>query len=227
MKLIHYSLFIITLLFLSSCAKEDSSDVNQDKIYTDYELFYNKNTDKTVAVAKFKFGGITGTILELTDGATVTFNGDLLTYNAWYSGHVKEYAGMITSGTFVYTDVDGSVFTNATPSMDTASFDPNFTTIVKSQANTFTWLGNSLAANESIGLFVGSWTWGEDALFFQNQLGATNLIMGITQMSNLAEGTSTVYMDRTKHATNIQGTSNGGIIRSKYRALNAQVQVVP
>jgi hypothetical protein len=212
---------------LVSCEKENSEDVNQDKIYTDYELFYNKNEDKTVVVARFKFGGPTGTNLELTNGAAVTFNGDAMTYNAFYVGHVKEYAGKISSGIFNYKDVDGTEFINATPTLDSVAFQPGFDTIVKSQANTFTWVGSALAANQSVGIFVGSWVWGQDALFYQNQLGATNIIMGVTGLSSLSLGSSTVYMDRTNETTVSQGTSEGGKIRSKYRALNKVVQVVP
>ena len=227
MKTITPILLLLVASFFISCEKENSEDVNQDKIYTDYELFYNKNTDKTVAVAKFKFGGPTGTILELSDGATVSFNGDNLTYNGWYAGHMKEYAGLVTSGTFLYTDVNGDTYSNATPSMDTIAFATDFDTIIKSQANTLTWQGKSLAADEAVAVFVGSWTWGQDALFYQAQTGATNIVMGITQMSNLAEGTSTVYMDRSKDLSVAQGTGEGGRIRSKYRGTNVQVQVIP
>ncbi|WP_343633918.1 hypothetical protein [Fluviicola sp.] len=212
---------------LVSCEKENSEDVNQDKIYTDYELFYNKNEDKTYVVARFKFGGPTGTNLELTSGASVTFNGDPLTYNAFYFGHYKEYAGKINSGTFIYNDTDGNQFTNTTPVLDTIAFQPGFDTIVKSQANTLTWIGSPLAANQSVGIFIGSWTWGQDALFYQNQLGASNIIMGVASLNSLALGSSTVYMDRTNETAVSQGTSEGGKIRSKYRALNKVVQVVP
>jgi hypothetical protein len=213
-------------MFVVSCDKENSDDVNQDKIYTDYELFYNKNDDKTIVVARFRFGGPTGTILELVNGAKVEFNGDELTYNGWYAGHVKEYAGLVSSGSFEYTDVDGSIFVNATPALDTAGFQNGFDTIVKSQANTLTWNGNALAADETVGVFVGSWTWGQDALFFQDQDGATNIIMGVNQMSGLALGTSTVYKERTNAINVSSGTSEGGRIRSKYRATNVTVQVV-
>jgi len=61
-ELKYLSLFIFFGLFLvvfTACPIEDSSDVNQDKIYTDYEVFYNSNTDKTIVVAKFRFGGPT------------------------------------------------------------------------------------------------------------------------------------------------------------------------
>lgn len=225
MKKFIFPLFLA--LTLVSCDKEDSEDVNQDKIYTDYELFYNENTDKTTVVARFRFGGPTGTLLELSSGATVTFNGDNLAYNGWYGGHMKEYAGQLASGTFVYTDVDGSTYTNATPAYNPIAFDPAFDTIVKSQANTLTWLGSALAPNEAVAVFVGTWTWGQDAWLFQDLDGATNIIMGVNQLSGLAEGNSTVYMDRYTALNVTQGTGEGGRIRSKYRAINQQVVVIP
>lgn len=222
---------LVALLFLSaamtSCQKEDSSDVNQDKIYTVYELFYNANTDKTVAICRLRFGSPTGTLLEATDPAQVTFNGDILPYSVVYSGHAKEYAGMITSGTFAYTNVDGVTFTNSTPTMTTLSHPANFDTIVKSQANTYTWVGNALAANERVNLFVGTWTWGQDALFFAYGNGANNIVMGTNQLANLAEGSSTLYVDRVHEVAITEGTSEGGVIRAVYRPTNITVQIVP
>ena len=225
MKKIIFPLFLA--LTLISCDKEDSEDVNQDKIYTDYEMFYNENTDMTTVVARFRFGGATGTLLELSSGANVKFNGDVLAYNGWYGGHMKEYAGEIAPGTFVYTDVNGSIYTNTAPSNNPIAFDPAFDTIVKSQANTCAWLGSSLQANEAVALFVGSWTWGQDALFYQDLDGATDFVMGVSQLSGLAEGTSTMYMDRYTALNISQGTSEGGRIRNKYRAINQQVLVLP
>lgn len=214
-------------LLMTSCQKEDSSDVNQDKIYTVYELFYNQNSDKTVAIARLRFGTPTGTLLEATSPASVTFNGDDLPYNVAYSGHAKEYAGKISTGTFAYTNTESTVFTNSTPAMDTLAYEVGFDTIVKSQANTFTWVGNPLAANERTNLFVGSWTWGEDASFFAFTPGSTNIILGVNQLSNLALGTSTCYIDRVNEVATTQGTSEGGLIRTRYRPTNVQIQVVP
>lgn len=229
MKKIILSLGLLLSLSLTlvSCHKENSDDVNQDKIYTVYEVFYNKNTDKTVVVARFKFGNITGTNLELSNGAYVLFGSDTLYYSAIYTGHAKEYAGEITTGTFTYKDTDNNVYVNSVPAYQPIAFDPSFTTITKSQANTLTWVGNALGPNENVGVFVGSWTWGQDALFFQDLDGATDIVMGVNQLSNLATGTSTVYMDRTTEVNVSQGTGNGGIIRHKYRAMNQSVNVVP
>ena len=225
-KSIYLSLIVLigTLIF-SACQKEDSSDVNQDKIYTVYELFYNANSDKTVAVSRLRFGSPTGTLLELSGSSGVTFNGDVLPYSVIYSGHAKEYAGKISTGTFIYTDTENQTYTNSTPSMDTLSFPVDFDTIVKTQANTMTWIGSPLGANERASFFVGSWTWGQDALFLALN-GSTNIVMGVNQMTNLALGTSTCYIDRVNEISVTQGTSEGGVIRTRYRPINASVQVI-
>ncbi len=227
-KLIFAALAVLSIpVLMTSCQKEDSSDVNQDKIYTVYELFYNQNSDKTVAIARLRFGTPTGTLLEATSPAEVTFNGDPLPYNVIYSGHAKEYAGKITAGTFAYTNTESTTFTNSVPNMDTIAYEAGFDTIIKSQANTFTWVGNPLATNERANLFLGSWTWGEDASFFAFTPGATNIVMGVNQLSNLALGTSTCYIDRVNEVAVTEGTSEGGVIRTRYRPTNVQVEVIP
>lgn len=223
-------LFFIGIFTLVSCAKEDSSDVNQDKIWTEYALYYNQNDDVTHAVARFRFGNATGTLLELSDtsSASVTFNGTAMPYSAVWSGHHLQFAGNVTTGTFVYTNTTGTVYSNSVPMgvNTTTSFPANFDTIVKSSANTFTWNGPALAANESIGIFIGSWGWGKDALFYTEADGATNLVMGINSKANLALGTSTVYLNRTYKNTTINGTSKGGSISYTYQPINDTVVVV-
>ena len=228
MKKLVYGMLGAILLLAASCAKEDSSDVNQNKIYCDYELFYNQNEDKTHAVARFRFGGPTGTLLELTDtsGAYVTYNGDTLAYNGWYGGHHKEYAGQIEGGSFTYTNTNGTTYVNEVPTGEAIAFPAEFDSIQKGIAETFVWEGTALSENQHVGLFVGSWTWGEDALFFTDADGATDIVMGVTQKEDLALGTSTVYMDRSTAKDIDEGTLEGGRIRYKYRCTNATVMVV-
>lgn len=225
MKLAHI-LFGLSLLGLFGCNVEDSGDVNQDKIHTRYELFYNENDDKTVAVARFRFGSATGTLLELNDNASVTFNGNPLSYNAWYLGHTMEFAGWVDSGTFVYNDLDQLTFTNTVIPYDSIGFPDGFDTIVRTQANTLSWDGNALSANEHVGLFVGSWAWGDDALYIQSADNATNIVMGTNQLSNVPVGPSTLFMDRWTEVPVAEGTSEGGVVIGKYRAENRVVQVV-
>lgn len=214
------------IMGLSSCDVEDSADVNQDRIYTVYEVFYNSNTDKTWVIARFRFGGLTGTLLELNEPASVSFNGDELPYNPVFLGHYKEFAGRLNSGEFRYTNVDGAIFTNSVASGETIAFPEGLETISKSNAFNLEWEGASLGEDEVVGLFVGSWTWGQDAAFVQTNEGTTSLVLGTNQLNNLPDGQSTLFMDRSIIKTVTQGTSEGGIVRNVYRAENINVDIV-
>ena len=217
-------------IVLNSCSKEDSNDVNQDKIWTEYDVYYDKNDDKTHVVARFRFGNPTGTLLELIDstGANVSFNGTLMPYSIFWSGHHLEFAGNITVGTFKYTNTEGVTFSNNIPSgSDTIAFPAGFDTIVKSYSETFTWTGSSLAANQSVGVYVGTWAWDKDALFYTDSDGANSLVFGVNKKSGLTVGTGTVYMLRQIEINSINGTSKGGVIRYKYRPLDRNVAIVP
>ena len=214
------------IVCLSSCDVEDSADVNQDRIYSVYEVFYNSNTDKTWVIARFRFGGPTGTLLELNDPASVSFNGDELPYNPVFLGHYKEFAGRLNSGEFIYTNVDGATFTNSVSTGTTISFPSGLETISKSNAFNLEWEGTSLSEDEVVGLFVGSWTWGQDAAFLQTNEGANGLELGTTQLDNLPDGQTTIFMDRSIIKTVTQGTSEGGIVRNVYRAENINVDFV-
>ena len=58
-------------------------------------------------------------------------------------------------------------------------------------------------------------------------VGASDIVMGINQMNNLATGPATVFMDRSINLDVAQGTDNGGKIRYRYRTLNQNVTVNP
>lgn len=221
-----FSLMTLCSIWIMGCEKEDVADVNQDKVWTDYELFYDANNDVSWVIARFKFGGPTGTNLELTGDSYVLFNNDTIPYNPWFLGHQKEYAGRITTGTFKYENLNGDIFENTLPSCDTIAFPTDFDTLRTTSAYTLNWLGTPTIADQSVGIFIGSWTWGQDALYVQSSPGATSVVMGTAQLSTLPVGPSTVYMDRSTEKNVTQGTSEGGKIRAKYRAKTKVVQVV-
>jgi hypothetical protein len=223
-------ILFIAVGMLAGCASEDSADVNQDRIYTDYELFYNANDDVTHAIARFRFGGALGTVLELSasSGANVTFDGDTLAYSAIWGGHHREYAGNVTSGTYRYTNTEGGLFINSVPTGTSIAFPLAFdgSSLSKSSAYDLIWGGTPLAPNDQVGVFIGSWAWGDDALFLTDADGASNIVLGVNGLQNLVNGTAVVYLDRWNATDVSEGTSVGGRIRYKYRAVNATITVV-
>ena len=219
-------LAISSIFVLGSCDVENSADVKQDKIYAIYEAFYNSNSDKTWVVARFRFGGPTGTLLQLEDPASVTFEGDTLPWAPLFFGHFKEYAGHVTSGTFSYTNVDLDVFNNDLQASEAIAFPAAFDSLPKSSATSLVWDGTMLGPDQRVALFIGSWTWGQDALALQTTEGSDNIILGVDQMANVPLGNAICYMDRTTEVTVAEGTSEGGVVRATYRANNRNILVV-
>jgi hypothetical protein len=231
MKITSFNVFRMLLCVFGitsfvSCAKENSDDVNQDRIYAEYELYYDKNTDKTYASAIFRFGSATGTQLELTAPSDVKFNNDVIPFDPVFSYYLKEYSGRITSGTFTFTDTDGLIFTNPVSSMRTIAF-PAMDTIHSSNSYTLTWVGDSVVANERAELWMDGPLQNNAELFIQYTLNTNNFVLGANRLQALGVGTTACTLERIWETTATGVTGAGGKVRFKYRALNASVQVVP
>jgi hypothetical protein len=207
----------------TSCEKQPSDAVDQDRIRTDYELFYDKNTDKTTAVAAFRFGqSITGTLLELSSPAEVLFNNDKLTYNNVLGRYEKEYNGFVATGAFSYKDVNGKTLVNTVPAIKLIDFpaSPAVLSISKAQGFELNWEGTPIAQNDGVGLLVAALT------FTETTVNSTRVRMISAQLQPAATGAHIAFMDRWTLSQLQQQTSNGGSIVSKYRAKNKNVEIV-
>lgn len=222
---------VIALLFIAltftRCASENSSDVNQDRIYAEYELYYNANTDKTYASAIFRFGNATGTQLELTSPSQVKFNNDVIPFDATFSYYRKEYSGRITSGTFVFTDTDGNSFTNAVSSTRTIEFPASMDTIHNANSYTLAWVGDSVVTNERVDVWMDGPLQNNSEYFVQYLANTNTIILAANQLQQLGTGNTTCTMERVWEETAIGVTGAGGKVRTKYKALNRTIQVVP
>ncbi|MBC7777946.1 MAG: hypothetical protein H7246_21105 [Phycisphaerae bacterium] len=229
-KLIGKNGLVITLLLVlglgfSSCIKEESSDVNQNKIFAEYELSYDQNTDKTYASAVFKFSNGLGTKLHLSGPSNVTFGADVLPYDPVFAYYRKEYAGKVDSGTFVFTDSLGHTYSNPV-SLAAIIMNPSLDTIHKSGSFTYAWTGAAVAANEAVGLTIAN---AANAVYFQyflqNSVGATDIVLPQTQLNNLPTVNANATIERVFETTAPEVTSAGGKIRGKYKASSSPVYI--
>lgn len=222
MKNLLLSGMFLLVLLIGSCAREESVDVNQDKIHTAYELYYNANEDKTYARATFKFSNALGTNLQLTSPSEVRFNGDILTFKNALAYYEKEYAGLIDSGTFKWTDTDGAVYENTITFKD-INYPANLDTINRNAAYELFWVGDSLTANEKVVLTANGVLEGDAQIFYQDNLNAKSIIMALNQLQLMGQGQGTLWMDRLYEPALVQKTSAGGTITGHYRPINKSV----
>lgn len=216
-----FSLLVLVGLLMFSCRSEPSIDVNQDKIWVEYELIYSAAEDKTTAFALFRFGNSLGTQLELSDPASVAFEGETLLFNPILARHEIELDGLVSQGSFAYTDTDGNSFTNATPSIARADFPANPSSLPLSKSTDYdiVWDGNPLAADQGVSVLVGP------KLFIEEDLGATSLRVFANRIQDLDKASYLVFMERWEELEPLETTSAGGVIRAKYRSERTTAEV--
>ncbi|MBI5916271.1 MAG: hypothetical protein HY842_12920 [Bacteroidetes bacterium] len=216
-------LTIATLAFsFTSCIRETSDSVDQDKIFTNYELFYDANADKTYARATFTFSNLLGTKLELSNPSKVTFNGDMLSFQNALAYYEKEYAGFVESGTFVWEDTEGNTFTNEI-SIHEIAFPAGVDTILRSAAYELTWVGDSLSQSETVILTVNGENELDGQIFSTNNLGSQSIILDKDKLGKVGQGPGMMWLDRNYLPALTQATSAGGIINGRYRPTNQPV----
>lgn len=215
-----YSLFILSvcsILMTVACQRESSADVNQDRIFTHYELFYNANEDKTYARAWFNFGSLTGTQLELASPSEVSFEGDKLSFNKLLAYYEKSYAGFKSSGTFHWEDTDGKSFDNKV-TINTIDFGAMSDTIVRTAALTIPWAGDALGTDEVVGTWINGENEGDAQAAITIENGATALIVPLNKIEKVGAGPGKIYLERRNQPALTETTGAGGYGAGIYRA---------
>lgn len=210
---------LIAVFFITSCNREDSVSVDQDKIWVYYRLVYDADDDITYARATFRFSNATGTKLELVPEASIQFNGDNLNWNNAVAYYEKQYAGFQTSGNFEYVDADGNSSTNSVTLPASIGFPSDLDTLSIGSSYELFWVGNALANNERVDLTLsGDNTTGTLHIFSHSGSGENSIILSLNKLQNLGIGTTTMFMDRVFSTNTLSGTSAGGLIETKYKA---------
>ncbi|MCU0354122.1 MAG: hypothetical protein MUD08_10360 [Cytophagales bacterium] len=218
-KTLFFTAFLLQTVFLfTSCVVEPSESVDQDRIFTAYELFYDKNENKTYAKATFRFGNVAGTLLQLGGTSEVKFNNDVLDYQS-LGFYEKVYPGLVTSGTFTFKDAKGTVYTNVAPAMRAIDFPNTNLSVPRNASFTLNFAGDPLAAGENVGVLIGT------ELFLQINANTSSVNLSSNQLAKLNPGPYTAVMDRYRIADISQKASAGGVMTVKYRTGNKSIQI--
>lgn len=222
MKAKFFFLPLLTGLLLFSCNRELSNTVDQDRIFTVYELFYNANEDKTYARATFHFSNELGTRLELADPSKVAFDGDPLTFNPVLAYYEREYAGFVQSGVFEWTDTEGNLFRNSVE-VRPISYAADIDTIARDGSYELFWGGGPLLAKEIVTVTINGENEQDAQVFATNNQGANSIILAKDKLEKIGHGPGTVFMDRSFIPAISEAPGAGGRLTGRYRPENQEV----
>lgn len=203
----------------NGCTAEDSSSVDQSRVYTGYWLVYDANANVTSARAQFRFGHSLGTPLELKEPATATFSGQAMAYNPLLQWHEVKQTGDTDGGVFAYVNTDGGTFTNAAKVTKTVDFPANFPSSLKRDAGfTLTWVGPALTKGEDLELVVN----GAQATNFirvdQFDTGATSITVPANELTKIGGAEATITLRRHEFIDEIDSPEAGGRVHLTYEA---------
>lgn len=207
------------LLFISSCTREPSSSVDQDKIFVKYDLIYDKNEDETTVRAEFRFGGAFGTKLELSSPASVKFNGSALPFNSTLAYYEEKLPGLVNSGTFIYSDVDGNTYSNATDTIRSVEFPSTDIVVNGGTDYVMPFMGQTIGGSDVVTLTLS------EKIFATSISGASAITLGGVQTAEINGGPHIGYMYRTVTQTPVQVTSEGGTIWLTHKAMNKAITI--
>lgn len=209
---------------LSSCIREDSTNVNQDSIWVSYELYYDANTDITTAKATFRFGGITGTKLELTDPSFVSFEGEPLDFKSISATYEHEMAGYVQDGEFYFINLDNTTYHNYVE-MRPIAFDASLDAIDNSGSYELEWIGAPITDGELVSVWIDGENEGDAQLFLSGDDNDTSMILPLDQLENIGEGTASARIERAFFNEVQEASPTGALINGRYRGEDVAVEI--
>ncbi len=208
---------------LSACKKEVTKLVDQDKIWTHFELFYDENVDVTYAYATFRFSTEIGTKLMLSDPSTVSADGATMEWNADDAKYETQFTGIRTTADFNWIDLDGNSFTNSIGIRDVSY--PAVLPVLShdDSVNYFMWEGAPLDTNESMRLHIDGVGESDTRIFSIDTLNATTITLDSLKLAQVDSGMVTLHLDKEYTPEMQEQTSKGGLLLGRYRATDHSV----
>ena len=197
----------LSILFTSACKREDSGNINQDSIYASYKLLYNASDNTTRARATLRISDDDGTKLEVKSPASITFENEKLSYDAILGYHEKNLDGLINNGTFVYTNIDNTTYSN------TITFEPitlpEMNNVSKASNFTIVWEGSAVGDGEEVTVSINGQDGNEE--LSSSTVGTSEFVFSTSQLQQLGNGQAVIELKREFLQTTIEyGTSAGG-----------------
>lgn len=238
-RLAWYALAVMLGSFTGcSCESEKMSMVNPEAVHQSYIVSYNADVNRAEASARFRFGGATGTNLELDGIAKVTHSSCELKkahlFGVYYAGNC---AGHNVDQVFEFTDTAGKNFKN-TIKLLAIEFPANMRAeMSRAKGITVVFAGDAVAQDEHVELTINQNVMGvgdakggvgqSRSKTIQNRtVGATEIAVTAGDLQEFSDGDATLTLKRVRNHAPQNVTSRGGHMSATYVAKERRVVMV-
>lgn len=234
---IHYLVLAIVFITTLGCAREDSSKVKQDSIYTTYNVDYNAGNNTLYAEAYFNFGGSLGTYLQLDGSSTVTFNGEkmdeeinIINQVIYKNNKTNLSQDQIKqTQTFFYRSNDNIEYTNSFTLPALVSVQYEHTTIDTNSTIVANWSSENIIGPDD--LFLSIFNVNQGNTVRQNsENDISNSISGViivpqTKIAELGAGTFKVKICREYFGINLNTPPEGGYLAATSCSVETNITI--
>lgn len=227
MKPIQSIFLVLVAISALSCRKENSEEIDQEKIWTDYRVVINHEINKVVARTTFKNESQVGENLKLGDKASVNANGTNLEWSGIYNWYEKEISNT-TQVEFIFTDNEESLHYGTVNIDTTISYDSsiaNNDSLKKATIQFIPWANaNALSAGEVVNLVIKQ---GEvtDAIR-TDSVNATGVYLTTSSLNLFQLGDAEAHFEKWTPGSMTQATSAGGLTWGHYISRTKAIKIV-
>ena len=223
------AVLLIFIAFITGCDSieiGDSKDVNQNKIYMDYNISYTQADETVLLNLKYRFAGPAGTTLVLNDASHCEFDGEKLKVDSSDFGGAfyevqKRFSSFIGKHSIVFADINNKKYEN---SFDFATFTltniPESVPADKDLVISFN--GPALGAND----YVEISSVDSDSSFSFRHTGPGNSItVPVAELQKQTKKTIAIECTLYRQIPLSQTTSEGGSLKLYYRLKPVQIKL--
>lgn len=223
--------FIIApILFLCACVSNETANsdtVKQTEIYQSYYVTYDAGDMELSATSSFRFGGSSGTTLNLVKPSKVTFNGEEMAMGKnIFSGtfyETNQQTQTSKTNTFVFTDTENKTYTNSA-TIESLEISEYPATINKRESFKVSWTGNPVQNGERVYVSIE----GKDLTSCSSStdmVGATSIELKPELLKDLKPGEANISLKREISNSLTNATHLGGNITITYIAKKVATKV--
>lgn len=213
---------VMAVLFFTACKREESINIDQNRIYSSYTYVYDADQNRSTMSATFRLDNSGGKKLQLTYPARVDFNGEGLTWRGGLGYYQLTSYGNANGGQFNYHDLDNNKFSNGVDQLAAIELPFGITSISQNGNFFLPWQGAPLASGETIRVKI---TAGTSRTFTTSQVGTNHIVLNQNSLAALTPGNATIQIERESYGNLEQSNLSGGRITSTYKSRKAHINI--
>lgn len=206
---------VMAVLFFTACKREESINIDQNRIYSNYTYEYDADNNRSTVTAVFRLDNAGGRKVELSYPARVDFNGEGLTWRGGLGSYQLTNFGMMHGGTFNYHDLDNNTYSNQVPLVTPTEIPFGITSISQSGNFFLPWNGPALQPGETIRVRINA---GTTRNFTTSMVGATHIVLDQNQLMGLTPGSGTIQIERETYGGLSSSNISGGRMTTTYKS---------